>query len=92
MIQPLNRLPWELYDSSGYITINSPEPNLDDCVCQDLYSNDAEYLVQACNNFPKSIELLKECARFMNTVPNDKEGINHYEILKRVDEFLKEIE
>lgn len=92
MIEPINPIPWEIYDIAGNISIESFESYEDSCVCQDLYREDAEYLVQACNNFPKAIELIQECRDFINMIPNDREGVNHYEILKRVDEFLKEIE
>lgn len=92
MIEPINPIPWEIYDIAGNISIESFESYEDSCVCQDLYTKDAEYLVQACNNFPKAIELIQECRDFINMIPNDREGVNHYEILKRVDEFLKEIE
>lgn len=92
MKTPLNPLPWETFDSAGNITIESSHPFGEDCVCMELYKQDSEYLVQACNNFPKAIELIQECRDFINMIPNDRGGVNHYEILKRVDEFLKEIE
>jgi hypothetical protein len=92
MKEPLNKLPWELYNNTGFITIESTEPNLDECACQDLYIKDAEYLIQACNNFPKSIELLKECKSFIGMISANREEINYYELLKRLDKFLKKVE
>jgi hypothetical protein len=80
MKEPLNPLPWYSNDDI-YISIHSTDPVEDECVCQDLYREDAEYLVLACNNFPKAIELLK----------NVYDGLD-YQSQGFIDKFLKEIE
>jgi hypothetical protein len=48
------------------------------------YFQDSDYVVKACNNFPKAIELL----RLYHKGASCKERI----YLSEVDEFLKEIE
>ncbi len=87
MIEPMNPIPWEIYDVAGSISIESFEPYEDSCVCQDLYSEDAEYLVLACNNFPKSIELLQDTVK---EYYKDPESL--YSRIQIIEEFLKEIE
>ena len=49
-----------------------------------------EWLVNLEKDYRKSIELLKELVEFGNQIPNGKQ--NHYELLLRVDKFLKEQE
>ncbi len=85
MKTPLNPLPWETFDSAGNITIESSHPFGEDCVCMELYKQDAEYLVQACNNFPRAIELLKKIIEIID--PNSDDFIE-----LGINEFLKEIE
>ncbi len=51
----------------------------------------SQYTVDACNNFPKAIELLKESLNFMNIIPNKVYG-NNYELCGKISKFLKEIE
>ena len=86
MKEPLNPLPWYSNDDV-YIFIHSTDPVEDECVCQDLYRDDAEYLVLAVNNFPKAIELIQE---FVNRV--EKREIVSTKTYNKFKEFLKEIE
>lgn len=87
MKTPLNPLPWETFDSAGNITIESSHPFGEDCVCMELYKQDSEYLVQACNNFPKSVELLN---KIVAEYYKDPESL--YSRIQIIEEFLKEIE
>jgi hypothetical protein len=96
MKKPKSELPWRFknLDFEKYHGDRSYE------VCQqngttimhdDTYYNyspgkeTAEYIVQACNNFPKAIELLKESKSF-------KRIVDYERWIKIVEEFLKNIE
>jgi hypothetical protein len=67
-----NRGSWDVMNNLDYY----PDP---------VEKEDMEYIVQACNNFPKAIELLKESKSF-------KRIIDYERWIKGVEEFLKSIE
>jgi len=50
---------------------------------------DAEYIVEACNNFPEAVELLKEGLDQLQSWKRDDEEDSF--TMKRIEEFLKEI-
>lgn len=57
----LSKLPFHLNDDCGYLDIEDSE----NVIIATINSHhnlvkDAEYIVEACNNYPKAIELLKE--------------------------------
>ena len=102
MIEPINPIPWEIYDIAGNISIESFESYEDSCVCQDLYREDAEYLVQACNNFPKSVQLLNQITEDLTALQSHPDDLSHDQLMvfydrmcanvTNIEEFLKEIE
>lgn len=95
MKEPKSKLPWKLFNNdedqcwieSGKKPFEFAVVEMEEAACLE----DAEYIVQACNNFPKAIELLKKAEEFMNAVPNKKYG-NNYEILFDIGTLLKEID
>jgi hypothetical protein len=92
MLKPKSLLPWsitnetdELVDASYYSIFGATH---DDTATTDEV--DGKYIVQACNNFPKAIELLKE---FIFEWENS--GSPKYDLDKlsdKVQEFLKSLE
>lgn len=51
------------------------------------------YIFNSVNNFPKAIELLKEAVRFLNIIPNTRDGSNlSYATTSRIDNFLNSLE
>jgi hypothetical protein len=91
MIVP-NSLPWKQANDS---TLQDCIEGSDDYIIAERFGSDddQEYCINACNNFPKSIELLKEAVRFINTVPNTRYGDTlSYATASRIDKFLKEVD
>ena len=86
MIEPQSKLPWE--SSIGLFgAINSSDENQEECVCMDILDEDNEYIVLCANNFPKSIELLKEVFQMGDMIEKDR-----IKFEDKISEFLKEIE
>ena len=84
MKEPKSKLPFEvingsLKDSAGEWLTSGSEDNGDFY----WYDEDVEYIAEACNNYPKAIELL----RLYHKGASCKEKL----YLSEVDEFLKEI-
>jgi len=87
ILKPNRPLPWsitnetdELVDASYYSIFGATH---DDIATTD--KADGEYIVQACNNFPKAIKLLEESKSF-------KRIADYERWVKRVEEFLKSLE
>jgi predicted nucleotide-binding protein (sugar kinase/HSP70/actin superfamily) len=87
MLQPKSLLPWsitnetdELVDASYYSIFGATH---DDTATTDEV--DGKYIVQACNNFPKAVELLEESKSFKRIADYEK-------WIKRVEEYLKSLE
>jgi hypothetical protein len=60
-------------------------------LCKLEHEEDAEYIIQACNNFPKAVELLRKFTE-IGSLSSD-ENLSKICLLDvEVDEFLKEIE
>jgi hypothetical protein len=96
MLKPNSELPWKFESykpdfGDGYDRITDVNNSTWDVMNnKDYYSasvdvKDMKYIVQACNNFPKAIELLKESKSF-------KRIIDYERWIKRVEEFLKSLE
>jgi hypothetical protein len=84
MIQPQSKLPWfadGLYDICALYQ--------DEAVAIELYNEDAEYLVLACNNFPKSIELLKKAMEELQSINSG--GLYTTFTHREINKFLEEI-
>lgn len=98
MLQPKSKLPWKVevstevsYDGSTYV-INSSDNNANgdnEVLCDRTYYNyaptkqDAKYIVQACNNFPKAVDLLNKIIH---------ESFIETEFDEEIEEFLKSLE
>ena len=87
MLQPKSLLPWsianetdELVDANYYSIFGATH---DDTATTDEV--DGKYIVQACNNFPKAIELLEEYQSIK--IVGDLIKFD-----KKVEEFLKSLE
>lgn len=95
MIQPTSKLPWKqiLYRNKYQIRSVENYKLVIDNVEQSLA--DAMYIEEACNNYPKAIELLKKCfeeAKFLaegSNYPSVKYVNEHF---TPIEEFLKQIE
>ena len=92
MKKPKSELPWRFEHCEKYDRVVDANNSTWDDVMNNLdyypdpvEKEDMEYIVQACNNFPKAIELLKESKSF-------KRIIDYERWIKRVEEFLKSIE
>jgi hypothetical protein len=93
MKQPKSKLPFQI--------IGEPCPILQDVnertVCDDMYTRDAEYIVEACNNYSKAIELLKRSKQdldlLMSTIghPRTPDG-GKSKLQIEIEKFLKSIE
>lgn len=82
MKTPKSKLPWKQgpsYVGEIYSTSFSTET-----VCKHLYDEDTEYIIQACNNFPKAIQLLRDTKDYYN--PSNTEMIDKF--LKEIDEDI----
>lgn len=61
------------------------------------FEEDAAYIVEACNNFPKAVELLNDLKKFCDIVATGRE-LDEYawrksnELKLQYDKFLKKIE
>lgn len=83
MKEPKSKLPWKLRAD----TLENEEGV--SIIWGDRYGSgeiegeteDLEYILQACNNFPKAIQFLKDTRNYYN--PSN---------IEMIDEFLKEIE
>lgn len=88
MKKPKSELPWKANECKDDIVDQKDTPlyTSADCPggCYFYEKEDVEYIVQACNNFPKAIELL----RLYHKGATCKEKL----YLSEVGEFLKEIE
>jgi predicted nucleotide-binding protein (sugar kinase/HSP70/actin superfamily) len=87
ILKPKSLLPWsitnetnELVDAGYYSIFGATH---DDTATTDEV--DGKYIVQACNNFPKAIELLKESKSFKRIADYEK-------WIKKVEEYLKSLE
>ncbi len=54
MIEPISKLPWN-NDNDIEVLLDADNGG----VGHEFYEQDVKYIVQACNNFPKAIELLQ---------------------------------
>ena len=81
MRKPNGKLPFKIIEGVEMTWIDDADGQ---SVCNDLYQEDAEYLVQAANNFPIAIELFKKLIEG-NYIPNSR-------ISYEVKQFLKLIE
>lgn len=87
MKQPISKLPFK-HECSLSETINILGSNYTGSVGNINSKKDLEYIVEACNNYPKCIELLTECLIRMelSRISNDED------IVEQVNEFLNSIE
>jgi hypothetical protein len=94
MKQPKSKLPWSLVldNKSGFY---DKEHNCFLVTDDYVGDEDLKYIVQACNNFPKAVELLNRLKTAYSTnckESNDDGSINGWGLLVEVEEFLKEID
>ena len=86
MKEPKSKLPWKIDEPGPYmhIMINSADewPVLD---VVSMQFEDKEYTVQACNNFPKAVELLE---LFRTSFSAEDRRKNYL----KIEEFLKSLE
>lgn len=94
MLEPKSKLPWsitnetnELVDASYYSIFGATHDNT--AITDEV---DGNYIVQACNNFPKAVELLKRFGWYLDSIntQHDLEGLNNWN--KTIKEFLKSLE
>lgn len=89
MRQPKSELPWIGEDFDDLKSHNNTN-----YICDSGYNNifcepeDFQYLKEACNNYPKAIELLKLCSLYIDNVKN----VSIDNVQPKLDEFLKQIE
>jgi hypothetical protein len=72
MKEPKSKLPWKVYrynDRDKSIIDASGDRSIP--VTEDITGEDAEYIVEACNNYPEAIRLLDEVMGWHNSVPNE---------------------
>lgn len=86
MKQPKSALPWNLGDSAKANTSADIECKGWVVVMgEDIMQQDAEYIVEACNNYPKAVELLKTLMGHIYTAEERKKT------RQKIDSFLSEI-
>ena len=87
MIKPISELPFIIQDNIGLMNIIS-ENNPEEIICKELYEQDAEFIIQSCNNFEEAIN-------WLNLIVNSttKDGIIKLqkEDLNNIKEFLNNI-
>lgn len=79
--QILKRNKYKIVDKEGFEVVYDVER-----LC------DAMLIEDSLNNYPKAIDLLTACRNYMNFIPNNIAGIEHYTLITEVNEFLKQIE
>lgn len=92
MKEPKSKLPWKGEDiddlkSNNKKIIDTGYSNAD-CLPEDF-----DYIIQACNNFPKAVELLKESVlqlEYLNSFEREHGTTN--KVLLMLSEFLKSLE
>ena len=82
---PHSKLSWSSDEDHGDIDIVDDELVIVGTI---HYASDAEYIVEACNNYQKAIELLQEAADQINSMLN---GDEHTFTLRRINTFLEKI-
>lgn len=80
-----SKLPYSIHNGD-YLDILDAE----DCIVATVNTHlndkaDSEYIVQACNNFPKAVELLKKSEFYLSSFVEDK-------VAEEIREFLKSLE
>jgi hypothetical protein len=60
---PISKLPWRFNEGRDGYYMGDMDNSL---ICSELYQSDAEYIEEACNNYPKAIELLEKCINSMS--------------------------
>jgi hypothetical protein len=97
MKEPDSKLPWRLeligdyeHDEEKYEVFNSNKnPHFDSVMHNENYYNrapslqDAEYIVEACNNYPEAIELLRDLS-----IPKYDE----YMMREKIEQFLNKVD
>jgi len=89
MIKPTNNLPWKEVLSKNKKKYEIRD-NEDVLVVDNIFDlGDALYIEEACNNYPKAIELLKQINHFYDSGNTD---LNlEYDIQWRINQFIDEI-
>ncbi len=99
MKKPKNLLPWMLsksdlnVDTYSYQIEQIQDENLviADIPCEEVGDKqDAEYIVQACNNFPKAVELLTKLSDQLHD-PKISHDLDAF-LIQDLDLFLKELD
>lgn len=98
MKQPRSKLPFvdtSIY-CAGFCQIS--DSNAIEIFDEGLYYNDLHYILQACNNFPKAIELLNQCQEIIQEFEDIKWRNNESpfsideDLISELNEFLEKIE
>lgn len=92
MLEPKFKLPWsitnetnELVDASYYSIFSATHDNT--AITDEV---DGNYIVQACNNFPKAVGLLKEFIFEWENSGSPKYDLDN--LSDKIQEFLKSLE
>jgi len=104
MLQPKSKLPWQInYDNykrtdedKCFYSLASGNSVFDNILCGNIESTisyfdteDIDYLIQACNNFPEAINLLKIAKEALEELGEFQDGWN--EDLDKIEKFLEKI-
>jgi hypothetical protein len=91
--KPFNKLPWiseDIQIDTGDLIIQ--EANGLDIIGNIRLAGNVEFILQACNNFPKSIELLAACKDYIDSISEDSNtSIYQHTVNNEVNRFLKKI-
>ena len=84
-------LPWKQVESS---TLQDCIEGSDEYIIAERFGSDdeQEYTIIACNNFPKSIELLKEVKEILRQSERFDKNIRSLAMKIKIDEFLNTLE
>ena len=84
MKKPCSKLPFWLQKSTGQVADCEGGVVVISDSKEDL--RDAEYIVQACNEFPRAIELLTECKYLLDML-----NYEEHPVYEEVNEFLTKL-
>ena len=82
---PATPLPWELDDENQVCASNTLVCRFDH-IYEEMEGKDAAYIVHACNQYPRAIELLKQLAGSVSDIHGP-----HLVDFSAARQFLKEI-
>ena len=87
MIQPNSRLPWKEKLSKSGKKYQILDFNNNIIIDDVKHLGDSMYIEEACNNYPKSLELLKEALDQLESMIEEETFTK-----RRIKEFLNQIE